>query len=86
LPAWTDLATVAASRSDASAGEGYRAQEVGASISARFLVRYNPLTASVTPRDVLVHDGEVFNITGVREPVGTRNAWIEIDCVARADR
>lgn len=83
---WYNFATLWAKRADASAGEAYRAQEVGAQISTRFTVRYSILTASITPKDRIVFNSETFNVTATREPVGTRNQWIEIDAVARADR
>lgn len=83
---WSDLATLWARRNDASAGEAYRAQEIGAQISARFLVRYSSLTATITPKDRISFDGETYNVTATREPLGTRNQWIEIDAVARDDR
>ena len=82
---WQDLVTVWAKRTDASASEAYRAQEIGAQISARFTVRYSPVTKDVNPKDRILFDDREYNITGVREPDGTRNQWIEIDAVARSD-
>lgn len=82
---WQDLATVWAKRTDASANESYRAQEVGAQISARFMIRYSSQVADVNPKDRIACGGREYNITGAREPEGTRNEWIEIDAVARAD-
>jgi SPP1 family predicted phage head-tail adaptor len=83
IETWSDLTTVWAKRRDASATESYRAQEVGAEITARFTVRWSSVVASVTPRDRLRFDGRLYNITAVRD-VG-RNRWREIDAVARAD-
>lgn len=82
---WGDLTTVWARRIDASAAESYRAQEVGAQISARFRVRYSTLIATVNPRDRIVFDGRQYNITRVSEPEGTRNQWRDIDAAARGD-
>jgi SPP1 family predicted phage head-tail adaptor len=89
---WGDLGTVAARRVDASAGEGYRAAEVGAQISTRFTVRYSSLTRTLTPKDRISFDDNngngvrLYNITGTREPIGTTRQWIEIDAVASADK
>jgi SPP1 family predicted phage head-tail adaptor len=83
IETWSDLTTVWAKRRDASATESYRAQEVGAQISARFTIRWSTTAASVTPTDRLSFDGRLYNITAVRD-VG-RNQWREIDAVARAD-
>jgi len=85
IETWSDLATVWAERTDASAAESYRAQEVGAEITARFKTSYSLLIASVNPRDRIFFDGHQYNITRVSEPKGTRNRWREIDAVARAD-
>jgi SPP1 family predicted phage head-tail adaptor len=83
IETWSDLAAVSARRRDASATESYRAQEVGAQITAHFTVRWSSQTADVNPRDRLTFDGRIYNITAVRD-VG-RNHWREIDAVARAD-
>lgn len=85
IETWGDLTTVWAKRRDASATESYRAQEVGAQISARFLIRYSSQVADVNPRDRLVIDGREYNIKRVTEPEGTRNCWRWIEAVARAD-
>jgi SPP1 family predicted phage head-tail adaptor len=83
IETWNTLAAVYANKADASASESYRAQEVGADITARFTIRYSTSVADLNPRDRLSFDGLLYNITGVREK--QRKRWIEIDCVARAD-
>jgi SPP1 family predicted phage head-tail adaptor len=81
---YTHYAHAWARRTDASAGEGYRAKEVGGDVTAHFAVRYSPEMASVTPKDRLILEGgRVHNITGVRELA--RNQWLEIHGVARAE-
>ncbi len=85
VESWSDYITVSAARKDASANESYRAQEVAAQISARFTVRYSPEIETVTPKDRLIlENGLTYNITAKRET--ERNKWVEIDCVARADK
>jgi SPP1 family predicted phage head-tail adaptor len=79
---WLTYAVLYAKKDDASAGESYRAQEVGAEISARFTVRWSSLTAAINPRDRITFAGVEYNITGIRD-VGV-NTWREIDAVARA--
>ncbi len=77
--------TVWASRRDASAGESYKAREVGGEISARFTIRYSDEAATITNKDTLtLENGKTYEITGVRET--ERNKYIEIDCVTRADK
>ena len=88
IETWTDYVTVWAKRTDATAGEGVRAAEVGAKITAHFMVRYSPEAATITPKDrLLLEDGSnglTYDITGVREL--ERNHWLEIHGVARADQ
>ncbi len=81
---WSHVMTVWAKRRDASASESYRAQEVGAEITARFTIRWSVEARTVTPLDRIVHEGRVYAITGAREV--KRRCWIEIDAVARAER
>lgn len=84
IETWSDLGKpVAAKVEDASAGESYRAQEVGASISVRFTVRYSSLTRDIDPKDRIRYASREYNIVAVRN-VG-RLRWREIDAVARAD-
>ena len=80
---WGTLASVWVNRRDASAGESYKAQEVGSQISTRFTIRYSSDVASLNPRDRLQYAGQVYQITGVRET--KRNRLLEVDCVARPD-
>jgi len=75
-----------ASRADVSDGERWRAGEVVASITTRFVVRHDPLTSTITPKDRLICEGLEFNIVGVKEPPGTRRQWIELTCAARIDQ
>jgi SPP1 family predicted phage head-tail adaptor len=80
---WATLASVYTHRRDASAGESYKAQEVGGQLSIRFTIRYSSLVADLNPRDRALYDGAVYNITGVRET--QRNRWMEVDAVIQPD-
>lgn len=81
-----DLVTLSARRRDVSDGEAYRSAEVGAQLTARFLVRWSTVTESITPLDRIRFRGKVYNITGVKEVADTRNQWREISAVMRADK
>ena len=83
LESWSVLAEVAADVTDASAGESYRAQQVGAEIGTRFRIIWSPEVADVNPCDRVVFEGRHYNITVVRD-LG-RHKWREIDAVARAE-
>jgi SPP1 family predicted phage head-tail adaptor len=80
---WIDIAVVGAKITDATAGEAYRAAEVGAQISARFIVRWSPEVAGVAATDRVLFNDRPYNITAVRE--FERGEWREIDAVARAE-
>lgn len=83
IESWATLASVWVNRRDVSAAESFRAQEVGAQLSLRFRIRYSPDVADLNPRDRVLYDGRVYNLTGVREI--KRNRWLEVDCVVRDD-
>jgi SPP1 family predicted phage head-tail adaptor len=83
VESWVTLAEVGAKVTDASAGEAYRAAEVGAQISAHFVIRWSPEVGDLTPRDRITFNGRQYNITAIRD--FERGEWREIDAVARGD-
>lgn len=80
---FADYRTVWAKRTDVSAYESYKAQEVDAQISTRFLIRWSQDVADVNPRDRIYFDDVEYNIVAIRD-VG-RKLQREIDAVARAE-
>lgn len=77
-------ATVWAKRIDVSAGEAFKAKEVGAEITVHFVVRYSPETVAINAKDrIRLEDGLTYDITGKREL--QRNRWLEFHAVARAE-
>lgn len=82
---YTSIGQFWAARMDASAGERYRASEVAAELTVRFTLRYSSVTEGINEKDLLRYRGTDYNITGVRQKMQGRNAYIEIDCVARSD-
>jgi SPP1 family predicted phage head-tail adaptor len=84
VEAFGDLGSpVWASKTDVSDGERYRANEVSASVTARFVVRYSPFTASITPADRMVCAGREYDITNIKE-IGRREG-LEMTASARGD-
>lgn len=83
VESWADLGTVWASVTPISDGERFRAGEMLAAKSSRFVIRYSSKVASVDPRDRLVFDGREYDINGVKE-IGRREA-LEITATARAE-
>ena len=81
---WSALATVAAGKTDLSDRELLAAQQVGASMQSRFVIRSSVLTRTVTAKDRLLYEGDVWNIAGVKE-MGGRNRFLEITAARRAD-
>ncbi len=87
IETWSDLAQVRAKKEDVSAAERLRAQEVGATITARFTIRWSSQVADVNAKDRIYFD-ELrleYDIVAVRDS-GGRRKWRELDAVARPDR
>lgn len=74
---------VPASKTDISDGERWRAGEVQAHVTTRFVVRWSVFAADINPSDRLNLDGRGYDIFGVKE-LG-RKQWIEITAAARND-
>jgi SPP1 family predicted phage head-tail adaptor len=83
VPTWADLATVWASKEDIRDGERFAAQEVAASITTRFRIRYSNVVCDVSPKDRVVFGGRVYNIMAVKEI--RRREGLEITAAARSD-
>lgn len=83
IEGFTPLATVWASAKPVSDGEKVRAAEVGATITMRFQIRYSSTVAVLNPKDCLVYQGKVHDISGVKE-LGRREG-LEISAAAPTD-
>ena len=81
--AWAPLATVWASKQDVRDAERVQAQQVGASITTRFQIRYSSQVADLSPRDHLTCEGRTYAISAVKE-IGRREG-LEITATAQAD-
>ncbi|WPY93161.1 head-tail adaptor protein [Limimaricola variabilis] len=68
-----------AQKTDLSDGERWRAGEVAAHVTTRFVVRYSSFSTSIAPTDRIVCEGAVYEITGIKEGEGRRQ-WLEITC------
>ncbi|MBL3571523.1 phage head-tail adapter protein [Rhodovulum sulfidophilum] len=74
-----------AKRTDLSDAERWRAAEIGASVTTRFVLRRTAFTADLTPKDRLSCDGLSFAISGIRE-LAADPRFLELTCTARTDR
>lgn len=72
-----------ASYTPVSDGEKVQAGEVGSTLMARFVIRYDSAWAYVNTKDRLVFEDRTFDIWGVKE-LGRREG-IEITAAARSD-
>lgn len=72
-----------ASRHDVSDGERARAGAVEASLMTRFRIRWSTFARDITPADRLVCEGQIFEITGIKQV--DRQRWLELSCTLRAD-
>lgn len=84
IESFSTLMEISAMQRDVSAGEAFRAQEIGAQLTDRFTIRWSPRTSAIDPRYRVQFRGRQYNITGVRERQD-RDRWIEIDAVVRAE-
>jgi len=85
VEAWADHGgVVRAQKKDLSDGERWRADEVSAGVTTRFLIRSSTFTRDITPKDRLVCAGVTFEISGIKEGKG-RNQWLELTCGSRSD-
>jgi SPP1 family predicted phage head-tail adaptor len=82
---WTDFISYRAQRKDVSDGEKFAAGTVGSSLRSRFVIRSTADSRTVTPLDRLVHDGDIWNIDGVKQSDQGRDRFIEITAVCRAE-
>jgi SPP1 family predicted phage head-tail adaptor len=80
---WVVLASVWSAKRDISDGERVAAAEVSASITTRFVIRYDSSWADLNPKDRIAFDGRVYDIWGVKE-IGRREGF-EITAAARDD-
>lgn len=80
---WAPVGVVWASFTPVSDAERVRSAEVAAMITARFVLRWSALSASLTPNDRLRFDGRDFNVVATKE-LGYREA-VEVSGQARAE-
>lgn len=76
---------ISAQKKEISDGERWRAGEVAAHVTARFVVRWSNFTSGITPKDRLVCEGRTYDIVGIKEIEGRRQ-WLEITAAARIDQ
>lgn len=79
---WREVATVWASKEDVRDSERVAAQQIGATITARFVVRRSSVTLAVDPTCRLVCRGVTYDVTG-RKDVGLDG--LEFTAAARAE-
>lgn len=80
---WNVFAEVWASKQDISDSERIASQQIQATITTRFQIRYNALVSSLNAKDRVVFEGRIYDISAVKE-IG-RKEGIEISAVARTD-
>lgn len=83
IPSWATIATLWASRKDASDGERIAAGTILSTVVARFVVRSSTTARGILPRDRLIEGGSTFEVTGIKE-IGRREA-LEITAEARLE-
>lgn len=73
---------ISAAKRDISDGERLQAAQIGATVTARFVIRRNSFTRTITAKDRLQCEAREYDITGIKdlEPDG-----LEITASVRAD-
>ena len=77
LTTWVTEATVWAAVEPLSAREFVAAQAVQSNVSVRITVRYRP---GITSAMRLLHDGKVYNITGVLADKDSGREYLTLPC------
>lgn len=72
-----------ASKQDISDGERWRAGEVQAHVTTRFMIRWSGFAAAINPGWRLVCEGREYDIFGIKEL--DRRRFIEVTAAARND-
>lgn len=80
---WATLATVCAGKRDVSDAERVASAEVQATITTRFVIRWDSAWSDLNPKDRVVYDGRTYDIAAVKE-IG-RCEGLELSAAARSD-
>lgn len=83
IKSWSDYVTFWAGREDVRDAERRQGGDFGAFLESRFVLRWNTLSSTITPKDRLNHDGSDWEIVGVKEL--QRRRWIEITARREGD-
>jgi SPP1 family predicted phage head-tail adaptor len=83
IETWQPIATVWASKADIRDAERVAAQQVGATVTTRFQMRWSSRVRDISPRDRVVHAGDVYQVVAVKE-LGRREG-LEVTATAEAD-
>jgi SPP1 family predicted phage head-tail adaptor len=81
---WGTLMVVWAHKQDISDGERVAFQQIAATVTTRFQLRWSTLAASISPLDRIRYDNRIYDIYTCKE-IG-RQDGIEITAAARAER
>ena len=82
---WGQLTEVWAQRMDVSDRERLSAGQVNAALTSRFRIRSSSITRGVTALDRIIHDGGIWEITGVKETLEGRKRFLEITASRQSD-
>lgn len=80
---WADHLCIWAAKRDVSDRERLQAAEYGATITARFTIRWSASSSGIGPKDRISYGGREYDILGIKE-IGRRE-HLEITAAARAE-
>lgn len=82
---WNSFAVRWASRSDVSDGQRVNAGVEMSALMARFEVRSDPETRTITTEDRINGEGGFWDIVGVKEAAGDSHQFLEITAQRRSE-
>lgn len=85
VDSWAEAFKTWAKRRDVSDSEGVAAGVLGSSQMTRFVIRSDSLTRSITPKDRISYDGDLWNIKGIKETPDGRRRFLELTAVRGLD-
>lgn len=85
VDSWAEAFKTWAERKDVSDGESVAAGVLGSSQMSRFVIRSDSLTRTITPKDRISYDGDLWNIKGVKETNRGRRRFLELTAVRDLD-
>lgn len=85
-PVWSDYLTrIAAKRTDISDQEKVNAGQKQSATIARFVIRASANSRTIDAKDRISHEGDIWEITGIKETTHKKRMYLELTAVKDSD-